>query len=388
MGYITNDPLKHEKKQSNLSANDQSAVKQPTKRLTFAEYLWLDGHQPIQQLRSKSKVINLPLKPVITDFPIWRFDGSATKQAHNEESECVLKPIRVYRDPFHNDDQGLGDRYLILCEVQDSAGNTHYTNHRARLYSAIRTAGEEITPQFEYQQRYTLLSDTHLSDNNLSDNNLSDNNALDRDSSDRRNRVQPTHHESSSYCGVGHQRVFGRDIAEAHASACIRAGVLLNSTHAEKTPGEWAFQIGNHSNGEQDDPLASTDDVWLSRYLLHRIGEQFGVTILLDVTHSAPPLKVNFSTAFTRDPRCGLSALRVLVNALLPSRNEGTEMNFISQGPYAKESTLTVDHSNGIRIPDSVIQQGHGYLEDWRMHPSNDPYIIGKSLMDAILKLS
>ena len=51
------------------------------------------------------------------DLPEWSFDGSSTQQARGSDSDCILKPIRVYGDP-----QRVG-AYLALCEVWDATGN-------------------------------------------------------------------------------------------------------------------------------------------------------------------------------------------------------------------------------------------------------------------------
>ena len=50
-------------------------------KLSFAEYIWLDGGQPIQGIRSKTRVVQVPdaAKPI--HFPAWSFDGSSTEQA-------------------------------------------------------------------------------------------------------------------------------------------------------------------------------------------------------------------------------------------------------------------------------------------------------------------
>ena len=45
-----------------------------------AEYIWMDGHEPTQKLRSKTKIIDGPISSV-DDIPNWGFDGSSTMQA-------------------------------------------------------------------------------------------------------------------------------------------------------------------------------------------------------------------------------------------------------------------------------------------------------------------
>jgi len=45
------------------------------------------------------------------------------------------------------------------------------------------------------------------------------------------------------YCGVGADKVFGRDILEAHYRACLYAGVKIAGTNAEVMPAQWEFQV-------------------------------------------------------------------------------------------------------------------------------------------------
>ena len=41
-------------------------------------------------------------------------------------------------------------------------------------------------------------------------------------------------------------------------------------------PGQWEFQIG------PGNPLDVSDHLWIARWLLHRIGEDFGISATLD----------------------------------------------------------------------------------------------------------
>jgi glutamine synthetase len=40
------------------------------------------------------------------------------------------------------------------------------------------------------------------------------------------------------YCGVGANKVFGRDVVEAHYRACLYAGVKIAGSNAEVMPGQ------------------------------------------------------------------------------------------------------------------------------------------------------
>jgi len=75
------------------------------------EYIWLDG---ISKLRSKYKTIyhdniNFTLK----DVPNWNYDGSSTFQATTENSEIILVPCNIYKNPFFQNNNS----YLVLCDT-------------------------------------------------------------------------------------------------------------------------------------------------------------------------------------------------------------------------------------------------------------------------------
>ncbi|KAK6011601.1 glutamate--ammonia ligase, catalytic domain protein [Ostertagia ostertagi] len=75
------------------------------------------------------------------------------------------------------------------------------------------------------------------------------------------------------YCGVGANKVFGREVVNAHYRACLHAGLRLFGINAEVTPGQWEFQLGNCEG------ISMGDELWMARYLLHRVAEQFGVSV-------------------------------------------------------------------------------------------------------------
>ena len=43
------------------------------------EYIWLDGFEPTQSLRSKTQVVS-DFSGELKDCPMWSFDGSSTQQ--------------------------------------------------------------------------------------------------------------------------------------------------------------------------------------------------------------------------------------------------------------------------------------------------------------------
>ena len=78
------------------------------------------------------------------------------------------------------------------------------------------------------------------------------------------------------FCGVGADKVYGREVVEAHYRACLYAGVNLSGSNAQIMPAQWGFQVGPCQGIEMG------DDLWMARYLLHRVAEDFGLLVTLD----------------------------------------------------------------------------------------------------------
>jgi glutamine synthetase len=59
------------------------------------EYIWLDGYEPVPNLRGKTKVVAFDEFPTLEQLPEWGFDGSSTQQAAGSDSDCMLHPVAV-----------------------------------------------------------------------------------------------------------------------------------------------------------------------------------------------------------------------------------------------------------------------------------------------------
>ena len=161
----------------------------------FAEYIWLDGTQPTQALRSKARVVRVREEPRAYDFPVWGFDGSSTGQAAGDDSDCLLSPVRIALDP----QRGEGN-YLALCEVLTPDGAPHPSNQRAALRDALGAAGLGADPWAGFEQEYMILQGKRPL-------------GFPEDG-------YPAP-QGPYYCSVGADVAFGRPIADAHAAACL-----------------------------------------------------------------------------------------------------------------------------------------------------------------------
>ena len=348
------------------------------KKLNYAEYIWLDGGSPTQDLRSKTRMLPHQENRDVSSFPEWSFDGSSTWQALGRSSDCLLRPVFVTKDPTRGD----GDNYVVLCEVFDADGVPHPTNKRAQLRELMEKAkGQD--PYIGFEQEYTFLSAESASEQWPMGWPLG-------------GFPSP---QGPFYCGIGAGRVQGRDIVEEHARACEEAGLNLYGINAEVMLAQWEFQIGYRGMDEPADPLTMSDHLWVARYLLHRIAEKYDVFVSL----SNKPVKgdwngagmhTNFSTAETRNKERGMDAITQAIKNL-----EKTHMDHIKSYGDGNDQRLTGLHETchisefksgvsnrgaSIRIPVATHQSGCGYLEDRRPGANADPYVVSSMLVDSV----
>jgi glutamine synthetase len=327
-----------------------------------AEYIWIDGTKPTPLLRSKTKILDNSVKTP----PIWGFDGSSTEQATGEASDCMLKPVFWCKDPIRG-----GKNILVICEVYlASTGLPHPTNTRA----ACAAAADKYKKHgmiYGIEQEYTFM---RLNGRPYGFPELD-------------GEPGP---QGPYYCGVGAGRVMGRDIVELHTEACIEAGLTISGTNAEVMPGQWEFQIGPL------DALAASDQMYVARWLLHRIAEDFDVVVSFD----AKPQKgdwngagahTNFSTKAMRE---GYDAIESACKAL-----EGRVMEHVENYGHDIQSRLTGKHETApwnqfsygvsnrgasIRIPWQVAKDRKGYAEDRRPNANMDPYVVTRLILETV----
>ena len=101
------------------------------------EYIWLDGYQPTQSLRSKTKVES-DFSGKLEDAGEWNFDGSSTEQASGDDSDTLLKPVAVYPDP----DRFGGNGWLVSITRRTRQANPASS---FSCFSAVSHCSRELT---------------------------------------------------------------------------------------------------------------------------------------------------------------------------------------------------------------------------------------------------
>jgi len=335
----------------------------------IGEYIWIDGNTPTRKLRSKTKIVpEIPAdqEPALTDFPRWQFDGSSTNQAEGDSSDCLLDPVRIVPDPI----RGHGS-YLVLCEVFNADGTAHASNTRAKLRDVLAQGADKFDAWLGYEQEYTMYEGSR---------------PLGFPSERRFPAAQGPY-----YCGVGADEVYGRELVEAHLDACVEAGLTIVGINAEVMPGQWEYQIGGPGAG----PLTASDDLWFSRWLLYRLGEDIGVSATLDPKPvpgdwNGAGMHTNFSTEEMRAPG-GIRAIDAAcqnmakyIDEHLAAYGAGYEMRLTGHHETCRYDEFKYgvsDRTASVRIPALVAKQECGYLEDRRPNANADPYEVAAILL-------
>lgn len=340
-----------------------------TNQTTIAEYIWLDGTEQTALIRSKTRIIRNHTGMESTKFgqpfPNWGFDGSSTNQADGEDSDCILIPVAHHPHPYYQ------SGYVVLCEVFESDGITpHQSNTRARLRGA-ESQFKEHECWFGFEQEYTFMKNG-------------------RPLGWPKNGFPVP--QGPFYCGVGANAAFGRELVDNHMKVASAMGLAMEGTNAEVMPGQWEFQIGA-GNG-----LTMSDDLIFGRWLLFRMGEEYGI----EATLHPKPVKgdwngagnhTNFSTVQMRS-KGGMKYINQAIERLSERHHEMVEHYGADNHERLTGNHETcgidefragvADRGASIRIPRHVDTNGYGYLEDRRPAANCDPYIVASMLMETI----
>ncbi len=325
------------------------------------EYIWLDGYEPVANLRSKTLVKDFDDFPTLEQLPQWGFDGSSTKQAEGHNSDCILKPVAVYPDATRNNGA------LVMCEVMLPDGTPHPTNARATIL-------DDPDAWFGFEQEYFLIKNGKPL------------------GFPEEGFPAP---QGPYYTGVGYKNVgdVARDIVEEHLDLCIAAGINHEGINAEVAKGQWEFQIFGKGS------KTAADQVWVARYILAACARSTASTSSSIASRSAAtgtaPACTRTSPPSTCAKKGGKEYFEKLMAAFDKYRNEhiavyGPDNHLRLTGLH---ETQSIDKFNygianrgaSIRVPHSFVNNGYkGYLEDRRPNSAGDPYKIASRILQTM----
>lgn len=330
-----------------------------------AEYVWIGGSG--QDVRSKSRTLDfVPTSP--SQLPEWNYDGSSTGQATGKDSEIVIKARAIFRDPFR-----LGNNILVMCDTYSPLDSKPIpTNTRAACVEVMEKAKSQ-KPWFGIEQEYTLFT--------------TEKHPLGWPKGGYPGPQGPY------YCSAGADNAFGRHVAELHYRACLYAGIKVSGINAEVLPGQWEYQVGPCEG------IDAGDQMWMSRYIMHRVCELFDVVCSFDPKPipgdwNGSGCHTNFSTLAMRTPVIGYGEIEKGCKKLASTHNEhiavygeGNERRLLGSHETSSIRDFSIGVGNrgcSIRIPNSAKAEGCGYFEDRRPASNMDPYLVTRKLVESI----
>jgi len=345
----------------------QQQQQQVGPQMTKFEYIWTDGKSS-KNVRSKTKYMIWDRSKIRTpeDFiksvPEWSYDGSSTNQANTEESDCVLKPVKVVPNTLEN---SRIPSFIVLCEVMNPDGTPHESNTRANLLERLEET-ELYDMWFSVEQEFIMTN--AVTGNPLGWDEYSDG--------------EPAP-QGDYYCGVGPDVVVGRELMEAHAFACNNSGISVGGTNAEVMLSQWEYQL------DAKPAIQSADNLIISRFILQRLGERMHIGISYDPKPvegewNGSGAHINFSTKYMRES-ADMDYMNLICSSMgayhdksIEVYGEGNERRLTGEHETSSIDKFTwgeLDRTASIRIPIYTVKNdGKGYLEDRRPGANVDPY--------------
>ena len=188
------------------------------------EYVWVDSEDT---LRGKTKIWDFdPHKypkyntlrkngPCPEELPIWG----------DKSVKSLLIPNTVVVDPKRK------QSFLVMCD-------TSMTDERLGI-------NEEEKFLFGFKQKYIL----------------------------RKSNSPYFDIAEGIYCGLGYEKVLGREIMEEHLDTCLSAGLKITDINAEELLGQWEYNLMSEGNSVNE------NDLWISKYFLIRICEKHNMFV-------------------------------------------------------------------------------------------------------------
>jgi glutamine synthetase len=156
-------------------------------------------------------------------------------------------------------------------------------------------------------------------------------------------------------------------------------------------PGQWEYQVGPVEG------IAIGDQLWISRYLIGRVAEDFNVSISFEPKlfkdWNGAGCHTNFSTEKMRNLEGGLDYIKSLLDRLGPKHAlhiecyGNNEQRLTGEHETSTKDAFSYGTGNraaSVRIPTTTAAGKTGYIEDRRPASDIDPYVSCALLFDSL----
>lgn len=412
-----------------------------------AEYVWVDGND---NFRSKTRIIHnnnidshyIVNKYIVSSYPVWYYDGTSTEDAKTVDdtgiSDCVIRPVAVYKNPFLNSD----DDVIVYCQAfyLDNEngrlwGNISdipwFSNVEEHLYYVKNLKLNPVNEHFSIARENFESSAYKQLDSKFGFNqgffmiNPNTNKPFGMVKPQKTscwfmsciivllkhilfkvgNYVGIEGKQGPYYCGVGYQKATQRKFIDSSIDIARKMGLSVSGFNYEVAPGQGEFQINDYG-------ISACHQLMMMRYILVANGENYGIKISFNNRvvpsndFNCSGCHTNFSTSKMRmrssqdsEKVLGFDyILDVIKNfdvSIINNKKEFEEVfgNNVSERLNGKlENSHWNDFTYGIgtrftsiRIPIQVARNGTGYLEDRRPGANVNPYAIANWLVDQVV---
>lgn len=225
----------------------------------LATYLWIDAKG--KRIRLKTRTFDFEAHSH-TDLPMW-------EQSDLANMDKYIQPIRIFADPFYT----AGKNKIVLCESYHSDKMTIPTeNKRHGLLKTSAKFNSQFLSTKTCNSKIILKQSYTIHDLSY---NLNDDSDDDREEG---GHLSPQLITAFNNINNNKPQINGRFLAESHYKACLYAGIRMKSLELESSnvsnKTEWLFELEEFECG-----IEAGDHLWVARYILTRMAEDFGLLI-------------------------------------------------------------------------------------------------------------